>query len=371
MSPYRILFLVIIMNTWIACQENSSDDPAISNNETEIELLSNSESILYLSEVFACVHQEPDFNSDTLFFLNYNDTLLFKGQLTKEDFVFSNEAYSNKAPWLRVEHKNKKGWIYGGFVSILEPVNEVLFDRIFNNRIQIIFGNEILEQIHIYLEEKDQIKTLAGFSALQNRAERIVQEIIKRLNEFQQKRDYNFFWLNDILNGYLLHYDENKQQFKFYKDLVFWNRAAQLSPSNSDDLYLDILLSNYCEDSVEFEQACYLLPYDSSQWISLMGRGIFYDILMRIDRFELENTLYFKASVDQLLLKLINNIKSNHYYWLDKESVLDEMDRIVHAAFNCIPDHDLISIQAKIQLMRNNQLKEVKYDLFNQNSFSL
>ena len=102
-----------------------------------------------------------------------------------------------------------------------------------------------------------------------------------------------------------------------------------------------------------------------------MGRGIFYDILMRIDRFELENTTYFEVSVEQLLKKLLDNIKSNHFYWLDQESVLDEMDRIVHAGFNCISDHDLISIKAKIQLMRNNQLKEVKYDLFNQNSSDL
>lgn len=359
------------MTTWLACQENLSDNAGPSNIETESELLSSGENIFYVSEAFVSVHQEPDFNSDTLFFLNYNDTLGFAGQITKDDFVFSNEAYSIKAPWLSINHQNKTGWIYGGFISILEPVDKVLFDRIFNNRFQMIFGDEILEQIHIYLQEKDQIKTLAGFAALQNRAEMIIQKILKRLNGFQQKREYYFYWLNDILDGFLLHFDEKKQLFIFYKDLIFWKKAAQLSPSNTDDLYLDVLLSNFCEDSIEYDQACYLLPYDSSQWISLMGQGIFYDILMRIDRFELENTTYFEAPVEQLLNKLINNIKSNHYYWLDQESVLDEMDRIVHAGFNCIADHDLISIKAKIQLMRNDQLKEVKYDLFNQNSSDL
>ena len=207
------------------------------------------------------VYAQPTTQSKKLIVLLQRDSLVFTNQITSYTSPQIINNIPHDEPWLRVLlGDNSMGWIYGGNVSFDAHKNTILTEKVLLKRAANFFGENMAQLISIYTKEQKKIRTLAAFRLLYTRSEMLQDSLENKLNIWLAKNKGNwewdtppdFFWLNGLLDGLLLHYIKKENKVYLFRDLKKWKKYAEITPELADDNFVELLLTSYQTDSIEF-----------------------------------------------------------------------------------------------------------------------
>lgn len=296
------------------------------------------------------------------------DSLIFVNELTKGKYHYEQNGISYQEPWIKVIlENNTMGWIHGSGVSFESTANATLTDRVLSARAAHLLGESLAQKITIYAKEVNHLQTLSGFRVLVTRAAEISDSVAAKLNTWLKihpdKSNYDFYWLNELTPGLLLHYIENNQSYALYRDFEQWQKWSQQTAAIADDDFIQVFLTAYQTDSIEYTFYDWEMPIDKGVSCSLLGSDIHSEVLEQMSTMRDTNG-YFKIEVEELKQDLINDISLSNRYWLTLESVLEELDSILARNYIILNDNDRVELVNRRQILSNYQQNDIEMGLF-------
>ncbi len=298
------------------------------------------------------------------------DSVIFTNQLAaiEEPIVLQSIRYQE--PWLSVIlENNEKGWIPAAYVSFDGAAQPELREKVLLQRAANFFGANIAQQLGIYTKEAADIQTLPAFRLLYTRANNLADSISHRLNNWvktnpQQLEDLpNFYWINELTEGMLLHYLEEKQEYQLYKDLRIWQSWTAQTAATQDEQFVEVLLAAYAQDSIEYDFYDWEFPVDRGVMASMLGSNTHHQVLQKMQAVQ-DSANYFAPELTKIKQDLINNISLSNQYWLSLESALIELDSILQYDQKVLTKIDKSELTTRKQLLQNPTENKITGNLF-------
>ncbi len=314
------------------------------------------------------LYAEPNQNSAVLKTVELGDTLYFTNQITSqnEEQIIANITYNE--PWLRVFFDAQKmAWVYAGNISLEAVQSPLLEERVLLQRAANFFGKNIAQLISIYTKEKKNIQTLPAFRLLYTRASTLQDSIGYKLNNWTKVNASssrpNFFWLNDLLDGLLLHDVAEEGKFYLFRDLKKWQQYSQKTAAKEDDNFIEVLLSVYQSDSIEYFFYDWQMPLQQGKICSTLGSGVHRQVLDKME-IALDSNSYFEPEIEELKTAMINDISLSAYYWLPLENILSELDTILIKDYKVLNQNDKTELKNRKQLIVQYEKNQIVVNLF-------
>jgi hypothetical protein len=364
--PYRIIVLLLLIGC-IGCQTGTEDETEV-NTENKadslrsdwvLERIDGMPISMGISSAEAVVYDKCGEGKKELMTYYRGDSVVFSNQLMREK-----RSERNSVPWLKVVFgNNQMGWIDGNAVGFDAKDNEVLTDRVLIPKAANLLGANLAQQLQIYNREVAEIQTLSGFRLLVTRAQTISDSIAIKLNQHSGELGHDFFWLNQITPGLLLHYLEEQQKYTLYRDFRIWQEWTRKTPTVTDDDFIAIFLKVYQTDSIEYAFYDWEMPIDKGVSCSLLGSEIHSEVLQEMTIMR-DTSGYFSEEIVELKQNLVNDISLSNRYWLMAESVLEELDSILAKNYTVLNDNDQVELKNRRQILKKYAENGIEMGLF-------
>lgn len=319
------------------------------------------------------VYAQPSIQSKKLIVLSQGDSLVFTNQITTNTTAQLIENIPHNEPWLRVLlGDNTMGWIYGGNIGFDAQKNSVLTEKVLLKRAANFFGENTAELIQIYSKEQENIQSLPAFRLLYSRSSTLQDTIESKLNIWLTKNKENwewdtppdFFWLNGLLDGLLLHYIKAENKAYLFRDLKKWKNYAETTTDTIDDNFVAVLLASYQTDSIEFNFFDWQMPLNNGKICSTLGSGVHANVLEKINLVLSDSTGYFREETQAIKTALIDDITTVDLYWLSSEQILLELDQVLAKKYSFFDENDRVELKTKKQLILNHKKHNIQVNLF-------
>jgi hypothetical protein len=364
--PHRIIFLLLLIGC-IGCQTGTKEETEV-NTENKadslrsdwvLERIDGMPISMGISSAEAVVYDKCGEGKKELMTYYRGDSVVFANQLMREK-----RSERNSVPWLKVVFgNNQMGWIDGNAVGFDANGNEVLTDRVLIPKAANLLGANLAQQLQIYNREVAEIQTLSGFRLLVTRAQTISDSIAIKLNQHSSELGSDFFWLNQITPGLLLHYLEEQQEYTLYRDFRIWQKWAKKTPTVTDDDFIAVFLKVYQTDSIEYAFYDWEMPIDKGVSCSLLGSEIHSEVLQEMTIMR-DTSGYFSEEIVELKQNLVNDISLSNRYWLMAESVLEELDSILAKNYTVLNDNDQVELKNRRQILKKYAENGIEMGLF-------
>ncbi|MBX2890033.1 MAG: SH3 domain-containing protein [Saprospiraceae bacterium] len=321
--------LLLLLSIFLFCKNETPPNQLVSTREQplreapgergrEIRSLKAGEKTLDLREV-------SPFETPLLF----DDTLLF-------------------APWIKVEtSKGEKGWVFAGYWQpSLAATDSWLLDK----RLHCYFGKALTARYHQFAAER-QISNDSEFAAHYREAMALRDTFALLLarrpdpNEASGKPD--FFWLRDVLKGFVFQWVADGTQPYLFADFRFFQKIAATTDGAQDDAFVNTCLLAFPSDSIESFFPAWKFQLSEHEAASQLGTNTHVRILRQIDS-ALKTGSLFQPELVALKESLLEDILGkNTVYWQPATSILKEMEEILATGFTCLDDRDRTAIAAR------------------------
>lgn len=235
-------------------------------------------------------------------------------------------------PWLKVRTENEQiGWVYAGALTYKHLSSEENDRQKLENRALGLLGEAVYKRIVDYKLSFNSIQNLEEFIQTWNQGirirENLQEQLATQLSELPNIPDC--FWLEDLLPGFIIHFDVNQRQYFIFADFSKWGEQAIKTSKELDNAFVDLAFQVYAVDSIEYVDQAWLLPVEEQHTYSLLGNGIHVQILQDIIAFE-ETPNALQSIVSVWKEALIQDIcDPGQAYWMDHASILEEVDRVL------------------------------------------
>lgn len=315
----------------------------------------------------ATIHQAPQESAPVLYTAVAGDSLPFTNRITTIPTALVIDGLPYREPWLRVLLPNDSlGWIYGGAVQFNAQQQPALTKAVLYPRAQEQFGASLTQQMGIYRQEFQGVTTLPGFRTVYTRAHLLKDSLETLMTAYAQRTPKtvpNFFWLNELLPGFLVHYLPEKRRYYLFKTLTSWRQAAFQTVEPEDDAFIEVLLTTWATDSIAYYYYGWQLPVDGLGLCSLLGSGIHKNVLDQLE-LNLDSNSYFQPELQSLRQAVIYDISISTQYWMPLPAVLTELDSILAAPYVCLQTNDRIALNTKRQLLETPDAYQIAVNLF-------
>lgn len=374
------LFLVFITSALVACQ-NTSESSTTTNKSNLSDSIPSSSAptfverqvagfpvVLIVRTTTAQAYERPDFSAPVVAHYQKEDSLIFTNRITEGLTSKLLEGLTYKEPWLRVILPSQKmAWIYGAHVSFDAQAQQDLTNLVLYPRATALFGTSLAQQINIYQKEIKAISSLPGFRTLYSRAQRIKDSLEWQLNHYTQLQTSSsaadFFWLNELLDGLLLHYIPEQQKYYLFRDLATWQKLSQQTPAVEDDAFIEVLLACYPTDSIPYYYHGWQLPLEDKRLCSLLGSGIHTTILEKLAT-ALDSATYFLPELQQIKENIIDDITTNSIYWMDQQAIKNELDNILQKNYPFLDRNNRVALKTKRSFLDSPEKHALVLNLF-------
>jgi hypothetical protein len=324
--------------------------------------------VLVVRTAMATVYERPDFSAALVTNYQQGDSLLFTNRVTETYSNKTLEGLTYQEPWLRIILPNEKmAWVYGAHVQFDAQAQPALAKLVLYPRVAALFGNNLAQQIGIYQQEASGIRTLPGFRTLYTRAQHIKDTLELRLANYARANTAastaDFFWLNELLEGLLLHHVPEQNKHYLFRDLTHWKNISLQTPSMVDDHFMELLLACYPADSIAYYYYGWQLPLDEQRFCSLLGSGIHSDVLTQIDS-AIDTSSYFRPEINQIKQALIDDIATNRNFWMPLPAVQNELDSILKKNYAFLNSGDRVALKTKRAFLKAPQDHQLVLNLF-------
>ena len=231
--------------------------------------------VLVVRTANAQAHERPDFAAPVVARYQKEDSLLFTNRVTQQQATQTIEGFTYQEPWVRIILPNQEmAWIYGATISFDAQAQPALAELVLYPRVTALFGADLAQQMGIYQKEAHSTRSLPGFRTLYSRAQNIKDSLERHLSNYllqPNSTNTDFFWLNELLDGLLLHYIPEQKKYYLFRDLKQWQHFSQQTPALEDDAFMEALLAAYPTDSIAYYYYGWQLPLEDQTWCSLLG----------------------------------------------------------------------------------------------------
>lgn len=368
------LLLTLILGS-MACQSDAPTPPdlALKDSTTivpidtpSLEVLTGLPVTLVVRVPQTPVYQAPDFLSNVLQTVFEGDSLPFTNRLTTQRKHQTIQGITYHEPWLRVLLPDDQlGWIHAPTVQFDAAFQPELTQSILYPRAADLFGPSIAQQLGIYQQELQTVRTLPGFRALYTRAHELKDSLEMIMRAYAQRSpNYkpDFFWLNDLMPGFLVH-QLPEQRYFLFKELRIWQEAASYTPALEDDQFVATLLAAWPTDSIAYFYYGWQLPLDSVGYCSLLGSGIHEAVLQQLEQ-NRDSSRYFESELQNLRRDLIYDITTSTHFWMPLPAILTELDSILAHPYTCLEERDRIALHTKRHFLQTPQDYQLIVNLF-------
>lgn len=357
----KIHLLLLLIFQLFACKNEQGGTVIDSNPDSttvgKIEILQiegHPISLVVTTEI-ALIRSEPSLNAPEIARKVKGDSVVFTNKVTAFNTAMQLEGTPYNEPWLRVILEDSQmGWIYGGCINFKAAEHPALREKVLDQRAIAFFGQSIAQQIAIYQRETQTASTLPAFRALYSRAQLLKDSLEKIMNIYVKNNTTqqlpNFFWLNELMDGMLVHYVAVQNQYYLFRDFKFWKEISLRSiESTKDDAFMDLMLATYPSDSVEYYFYGWQL-LDSNKIYSLLGANIHSNVLGKIE-LALDTIGYFTNEITILKQAIIDDISISNYYWLSLDKIQQELNAIILRKYAFLKRSDWVEIKTRRQLL--------------------
>ncbi|BDS12885.1 SH3 domain-containing protein [Aureispira anguillae] len=377
-SINSILLLSIYLSLFFAACQNSSNetDPApIDSTQTSnsspavISIQGHPISLVIITEQ-AIIRENPSIEATEIARLVKGDSLIFTNKISNFNTAIKLEGIAYNEPWLRVIlANNKMGWVYGGCINFDARQQRQLKEKTLDQRVVTLFGQSLAKQISIYQKELQSTSTTPGFRSLYSRAQSIKDslehQIAIHLHASNKSQLPNFFWLNELMDGLIVHYIPEQHRYYLFRDLKRWQALSLKTTGTEDDQFIETLLASYPSDSIVFHFYGWQLPIDSTTTCSLLGSQIHSKVLEKISAaLDSNSNGYFKQEIIALKQAIVDDISVSNHYWLSLESIQSELDAIIERQYPFFTTSDRVALKTRRQMIGNYTQNNIVINLF-------
>ncbi len=378
LNKYLIFFAALyLLSLTSACENDGkktknhdvfSDTGKVSVDRPDTERLQGNPILLYITTEHAVLRESPDINAPETGRRVKGDSLLFSNKISSFNTEIKLEGIHFNEPWLRViTEGNKMSWIYGGCINFSASEHIKLREKVLDQRAITFFGPSLAQQISIYQKETKSIATLPGFRSLLTRAKTLQDSLGIKMNALLQlhtgEEIPDFFWLNELMDGMLVHYVSEQGRYYLFRDLKFWQNISLKTLEDEDDAFMELMLSAYSSDSIEYIYYSWQLPVDDSTTCSLLGSNLHTEVLNKMS-LAIDSNSYFKAEIDELRQALVNDLSICKHYWLPLQAIEEELALIIDRNYVFLDKYNWIAIKSHRQLLLENESNSIKVNLF-------
>ncbi len=266
----------------------------------------------------------------------------FVTQLQKQ-----NQTY--EAPWIKVQTVNGlEGWVFAS-ESFLEAEGEHS-SFLLEKRMEATFGKKLAESLRIYERSKDSMVTATNLETSLQALRELQSNFQEQINQADKKK--SAFWIRKILPELIIHQEEEDQPTDIYLDYRFWRKMAQQTPDSTDNIFIELCISAYPEDSIEYRFPSWFFPTSLNGGHSLLGRGIHLEMFEKINNLS-KITPLFKHELNLFKNALIEDIiLLNTTYWEEREKAVAELQKILDRNFSFLEPQDQLALQNRLEAFK-------------------
>lgn len=371
----QYLLLILFLYSFVACKNetpkpppspDSSDSTVVPKPSPQIISIDGQPISLVVTTRQAIIRVAPSIEAAEIARRSKGDSLLFTNRISQFNTAIKLEGVAYNEPWLRVILEgNTMGWIYGACINFDAKQQVQLKEKVLDQRAVALFGAPLAQQIAAYQKEVSSTSTLPAFRTLYSRAtilkDSLEQQMAIHVKSAQELPD--FFWLNELMDGLLIHYIEEENRYYLFKDLKVWQRISDQTVPEQDDNFVEVLLATYPSDSIGFHFYGWELPLDSTTMCSLLGSNIHSNILDKIE-VALDSNGYFNTEINDLKQALIDDIAVAEQYWLPLEAIQEELNQIIDKKYAFLNSGDRIALKTRRQLLEKHVENNIAINLF-------
>jgi hypothetical protein len=256
------------------------------------------------------------------------------------------EGQTYEAPWIKVQTvAGQQGWVFASPAFLKIEGDQPSFWL--KKRLEATFGKETAQAYQQYEQSKD---TLQQAVDLQNALRALLQLQSVLQEQFHGNNQLaSAFWIRDLLPELVIHREQEAQPTEIYLDYRYWWTVAQQTPDSTDDLYIDICISAYPEDSIEYRFPAWFFPTSSTDGHSLLGRGIHLEMFEKIAHLS-KLTPLFNHELQLFKNALIEDVILLHAtFWEEKADASAELQEILKRDFAFLEPQDRLALQKRLK----------------------
>ena len=295
----------------------------------------------------------------------------------KGDVLFDLEEVSNfstrlvlrgntfNEPWLKVETKEgTKGWVYACplFFQMEKPgqLSQFLLEK----KMQMLVGKHNAERLKVYSESYHNVSTEAGFASVYRAGHSLRDTIVTMLETKVEPTPGegmpDLFWLNQIFPGYLPQLVAEGTAYYLFADYRSFLELANNTPGEADNNFLEVYLTAFPEDSIEYFFPSWKIQTWDYGGHSLLGRGKHQEILQKLDNLLIESDL-FEEEITEMKQDILNDITGSYVtYWEEKEKIIGEIDTIISANYGLFSEEEKIALVTRKEQFENPEENDIE-----------
>lgn len=266
-----------------------------------------------------------------------------------------------RAPWLKVQTSDKKiGWVFAGAIQPPGDEKEWLLQK----RLDCYFGKAFLERINKWRAGINDQKTETDFAAVFREAIALRNIMVEQLDRrADQDGRPDFFWLNDVMPGFLFQRAFRFGKPQFLADYRFWAQKAAKTGGQADDTYLQVCMAAFPKDSVESLFPVWRFQIAEMTWASQLGTGASKMMLDKITG-ALAQSQVFEPELTQMKESILEDIMDNKTrFWQSQEAILGELDDLAAHPPGCISPNDVLSLRNRRTMLQDPEKNWIKVNL--------
>lgn len=275
-----------------------------------------------------------------------NELLFGSGEVSPFVTQLTKQGQAYEAPWIKVQTvAGQQGWVFASPDFLKVEADQPSF--FLEKRLEATFGKKLAQAYQQYEQSKDSLQRAADLQSSLQALRQLQSVLQEQLN--QNSRAASAFWIRELLPELVIHREQEDQPTEIYLDYRPWWALAQQTPDSTDDLYLDICMSAYSEDSIEYRFPDWFFPTSSTDGHSLLGRGIHLEMFEKIENlsqltplFNNELQIFKNALIEDILLL-------NTTYWEEKKEAIAELRAILNRNFAFLEPQERLALQKRLQ----------------------
>lgn len=349
------LFLFICISCLlVSCNTSTKDFSNLPTDQISYE------KVLPLNTVLSDLplRSTPDFTGDLI------------GNLPKgshlEGLAYSNKVSPKKRinsinyeePWQLVKtEEGKTGWIYGGGLTLTEPIIPTVEQNIFlQKRLNGLFGADLSIEILQYRKTYQTITSSQDFANAYSKALSIRDSVAQILASESEVVDpyepADFSWLEYCLPGLQIQLVTEATTYYPYIDYAAFLERATRTLEKEDDLFSQLNVTMY-KDSVEQAFPSWVLQTWDYGGHSLLGSNKHFELLQLMDAIYLQTPLFNPHLLSYKNALLSDVLAEWITYWNTQEAIQKELRNILSSNFSFLSEEEELQLQQRLVAFDN------------------
>ncbi len=263
------------------------------------------------------------------------DTLYDLGEVSAFTTEVTLRGIRFNEPWLKVRARDSLvGWIYAGGVHFRLDDRAELTSRLMKMRLQTFFGETLAQRVldyrQTFLKARSSEELAAVYRSAQLLRDTLVQVFDKRITIIQGPDQIpNLTWMEEALPGLVAQRVAEGTAFYLFLDYHQWLAKARQTKGPEDNQFVDVCLTAYGLDSVEYILPDWTIAISDEHVFSELGKGVHRAMFSKMTQAMASSRLFepeYMAFKKQLLDDIMGLQLS---YWNNQQAILQELDGIL------------------------------------------